>query len=300
MAGGEAQSAVPARAERLSVRGRGAVAPQYRRTLERTPIEVLWDAVSTQSGPARAWHVDDLYQHQARYLADLRLIAALAPAGAILELGSAPCHMTALLKLSGYPVTGVDLDPDRVGDLIRQLGLDIRRCDIERSALPFPEGAFACVLLCETFEHLRIDPVFVLSEINRALAPGATLLLTTPNVYSLPSLGRFLLGRSIADPLEEFGKLRRLGHMGHVREYSAREVVPMLEACGFSVQSVDYRYHANRRGWKGRLLNIAYRLAPRRFRREIVIVARRTADGPRLVPVVPAPNAVPIAHNRAG
>jgi hypothetical protein len=69
-------------------------------------------------------------------------------------------------------------------------------------------------MLCDTFEHLRIDPAFVLSEINRVLAPGAALVLTTPNVYSLPSLGRFLLGRSIADPLTEFGKLRNLGHMG--------------------------------------------------------------------------------------
>lgn len=267
--------------------------------MEPPPIEALWAAVRTQSGPARAWHVDDLYHHAPRYLADLRLVAALAPTGALLELGSAPCHMTALLKLSGHPVVGVDLHPERVGDLIAQFGLDVRRCDIERSPLPFPDGAFACVLLCETFEHLRIDPAFVLSEINRVLAPGAALLFTTPNVYSLPSLGRFLLGRSIADPLEEFGKLRRLGHMGHVREYSAREVVPMLEACGFAVQSVDYRYHANRRGWKGRLLNAAYRLAPRRFRRDIVIIARKAAQGPRLAPVVPAPDAVPFAQHRA-
>jgi SAM-dependent methyltransferase len=268
--------------------------------LEPTPIETLWAAVRAQSGPARAWHIDDLYNHQRRYLADLRLIATLAPAGAILELGSAPCHMTALLKLSGYPVVGVDVNPDRVGDLIRQLDLDVRRRDIERSALPFGDDAVACVLLCETFEHLRIDPQFVLSEINRVLAPGATLVLTTPNVYSLPSLGRFLLGRSIADPLEEFGKLRRFGHMGHVREYSAREVVRLLEASGLAVSSIDYRYHANARGWKGKLLRVAYRLAPRRFQREIVIVARKSGDGPRLAPLVPATDAAPLPHSRNG
>ena len=36
------------------------------------------------------------------------MIAALAPVGDILEVGSAPCHMTALLKLSGYAMVGVD------------------------------------------------------------------------------------------------------------------------------------------------------------------------------------------------
>jgi hypothetical protein len=98
------------------------------------------------------------------------------------------------------------------------------------------------------------------------------------------------VGRSIADPLAEFSKLRTMGHMGHVREYSAREVARFLEASGFSVQSIDYRYHANVRGWRGKLLRIAYRLAPRRLRREIVIVARKARAGPRLAPLLPAAN----------
>jgi len=256
--------------------------------LEQPPIAALWQAVSAQTGPARGWHLNDLASHERRYLADLRLVAGLAPSGAILEVGSAPCHMTALLKLAGYAPVGVDVDPDRVAGLVARLGLDVRRCDIERSPLPFDDGSFGCALLCETFEHLRIDPAFVLSEINRVLAPGAALVVTTPNVYSLPSLGRYLLGRSIADPVDEFGKLRRLGHMGHLREYSAREVARFLRASGFALASVDYRYHANVRGWKGRLLRLAYRIAPRRFRREIVIVARKAAPGPRLAPLVPA------------
>ena len=244
--------------------------------------------VGKQEGPARDWHIDDLHNHSRRYKADLQLVSALAPAGVILELGSAPCHMTALLKMHGYPVVGVDIKPERVGALIQQAGLDVVRCDIERERLPFDDAAFDCVMLCETFEHLRIDPAFVLSEIGRVMAPNAALVLTTPNVYSLPSLGRFLLGRSIADPATEFGKLRRLGHMGHVREYSAQEVVRFLQAAGLAVQSVDYRYHANGSGWRKKLLYSMYRVLPRRFRRELVIVARRVKDGPRLKPLVPA------------
>lgn len=243
-----------------------------------------------QTGPMRAWHIGNLYNHERRYCEDLRLIKALAPAGPILEVGSAPCHMTALMQLSGHATVGVDVDPDRVASLVRQFGLDMHRCDVERSALPFGDGAFACVLLCETFEHLRIDPAFVLSEINRVLAPGAPLLLTTPNVYSLPSLGRFLLGRSIADPVEEYGKLRNIGHMGHVREYSAREVARFLTASGLAVQSIDYRSDGIPRGWKRKLLYLAYRVVPRRFRREIVIVARKVTPGPRLSPLVPIAN----------
>lgn len=251
-------------------------------------MEMLWAAVHNQRGPVRGWHIDNLFHHARRYLADLAIITELAPGGSILEVGSAPCHMTALLKCTGYAVVGVDANPERVAEFSRQFDLDIRRCDIERSPLPFADGSVACALLCETFEHLRIDPAFVLSEINRVLAPGAPLLLTTPNVYSLPSLGRFLLGRSIADPWQEFGKLRSLGHMGHVREYSAGEVRRFLEACGFAIARLDYRYYpAADQGWKRRLLNLAYRVVPRRFRRDIVIVARKAGPGPRLAPLVP-------------
>jgi SAM-dependent methyltransferase len=249
---------------------------------------MLWAFVKAQTGPFRLWHLNDLLGHEQRYRADLRLIAALAPAGTILEIGSAPCHMTALLALSGYRTVGVDLDPDRVAGVVREFGLDVRKCDVERAALPFGDAEFSLVLLCETFEHLRVDPAFVLSEINRVLAPGGVLVLTTPNVYSLPSLARFLSGRSIADPLSEFGKLRNVGHMGHVREYSAREVTRFLRACGLDAESIAYRYHANAKGWRGSLLRTAYRLAPKRFRREIVIVARKARPAPRLVPLVPA------------
>ena len=256
--------------------------------LEQTPIAILWQAVNAQTGASRSWHVNDLYNHERRYLADLAMIARLAPGETVLEVGAAPCHMTALLRLHGYSVIGVDIDPDRVGDLIERFGLDVRRCDIERSPLPFPDERFACAMLCETFEHLRIDPAFVLSEINRVLKPGGVLLVTTPNVYSLPSLGRYLLGRSIADPVQEFGKLRSIGHMGHVREYSASEVARFLVAAGFGVQAIDYRYHLNRRSRRGKLLHLAYRIAPRRFRREIVVVARKVAPGPRLAPLLPA------------
>ena len=252
---------------------------------EPVPIKYLWSTVKSMSGPAVAWHINDLRNHELRYLADFELIADLAPGGMILEIGSAPCHLTSLLTLSGYSTVGVDLNPERVAEIINRLHLDVRQCDIERSELPFPDGAFTCALLCETFEHLRVDPAFVLSQINRVLALGSPLVLTTPNVYSLPSLARFLLGRSIADPSEEFGKLRSIGHMGHVREYSACELARFLKASGFAIQSIDYRYHKNKGGWKRKILRMAYLLAPRKFHREIVIVARKASAGPQLSPL---------------
>jgi len=248
-------------------------------------FEVVKTAVIAETGYARDWHVENLFTHEQRYRADLRVVNRQLADGPILELGSAPCHMTAILQLSGHEIVGVDIAPERVAGFIAAMRLDVRRCDIERLPLPFADGEFAGVLLCDTFEHLRIDPGFVLSEAGRVLRFGGFLLLTTPNVYSLPSMARYALGKSIADPLTEFGKLRRLGHMGHVREYSAREVTRFVEGCGLRVETVDYRYQANHRSRRGRLLGLAYRLVSRRFHRDIVVIARKCADGPRLDPL---------------
>ena len=94
-------------------------------------------------------------------------------------------------------------------------------------------------------------------------------------------------GRSVADPSVEFGKLRGIGHMGHVREYSAREVARFLQTCGFAIHFLGYRHHKNKGGWKRKLLRVAYLLAPRQFHREIVIVARKISRPHRLSPLVP-------------
>jgi hypothetical protein len=93
-----------------------------------------------------------------------------------------------------------------------------------------------------------------------------------------------MLGKSMADPLTEYNKLRSLGHMGHVREYSSGEVLRVLEAFGFAAQYANYR-SAHPRGRRQKILNIAYKVTPRRFLREIVIIARKASQGPALQPL---------------
>ena len=60
-----------------------------------------------------------------------------------------------------------------------------------------------------------------------------------------------------------------------------------LQASGFSPQSVSYRYHASAGAGSKRLLHGLYRVLPKRFRREIVVVARKTQAGPTLEPLIP-------------
>lgn len=229
------------------------------------------------------WHRSNLGRHRDRYVADLEALVSVAPPGAdVLEVGAAPGHFTAALARARYAVTAVDLDPHRIADFSRRFGIEIVACDIEVQPLPFADGRFSYVVCAETYEHLRRDPFFALSEINRVMVFGGLLLLTTPNLYSAQNIARFLSGRSIADPLDEFGKLRTIGHMGHVREYSNREMTRILAAHGFEVVATHFDHYYYPPTRRGRAARVAFAVLPRRCRTFQRIVARKRRPGPGL------------------
>ena len=227
----------------------------------------------------------DFVRHRNRFRNDAAMLGAIYEGGEVLELGAFPCHFTATLKALNYPVIAIDLAPERSKDMVARFGLDLRKCDIEREPLPFADGAFRYVLLNEVFEHLRIDPLFVLSEINRVLAGDGTLMLTTPNLYSIQQIVRFLRGRGFGDPLRDFEKLRDIGHMGHVREYSHREIRRFLEYANLKVASVTYRHFHFPASLRGVLARIAFTLLPARFRTFQIVLARKAGPGPGLAPL---------------
>ena len=89
------------------------------------------------------------------------------------------------------------------------------------------------MLLFELFEHLRLNPIDVLSKIYKVLIPKGKLLLSTPNLYSIYNIGRFITGKGINNGFVEFNKLNTIGHMGHIREYTVKEMIDFLSHCGF-------------------------------------------------------------------
>ena len=206
-------------------------------------------------------HSPYLSDHKNRFKSDLQIIENCYTGGEILEIGSLPCHMNYCLKKLGYPVIGLDLNPERSAGFIGYCGLNIVKCDIEKERFPFDDGRFDLILFNEVFEHLRIDPIFTLREINRVAKQGGSLMLTTPNLYSLENIASFCQGRGLAiNPYKEFEKLHTVGHMGHIREYSTREVREFLDNTGFQVINVKYRAHNKSR--KGGLVNLCYGLIP--------------------------------------
>lgn len=187
------------------------------------------------------WNLNYFQNHQHRYKNDLRIIQKYSTRGRILEIGSLPCHLTYCLKKLNYSVIGLDISPERASDFIKKADIDVRKCDIETERIPFPDNSFNLIIFNETFEHLRIDPISTLKKINRVLKPSGSMILETPNLYSLFNIIKFNLGFGINNAYDEFEKLHSIGHMGHVRVYSTSEVIKFLQNTGFIVVKVTYK-----------------------------------------------------------
>jgi SAM-dependent methyltransferase len=202
--------------------------------------------VSTDDAFLAEWADNYGRIHRYRLADDLTIVAGIAPPGtSVLEYGSSPPFLTTALREMGYRVTGLDIDPARFAPAIRDLALDVRKVNFEVERLPFEEESFDVVLFNEVFEHLRIDLIFTMTELRRVVKPRGILLLSTPNHRSVIGLWALLWHHRgchvCPDLFEEYNKLVVYGHMGHVREYTAREVGGFLEKIGWRTERIIYR-----------------------------------------------------------
>jgi SAM-dependent methyltransferase len=112
--------------------------------------------------------------------AALRLVSPLPPGRAL----DAPCgtgEVALALGRAGWDVVGLDRDPSTA----LASGVRAQAGDLER-ALPFADRSFDLVVSVEGIEHVEGQAAF-LREAARVLAPGGSLVLTTPNVLGRPS-----------------------------------------------------------------------------------------------------------------
>ncbi len=105
-----------------------------------------------------------------------------------LDLGCGLGRHSLLLARAGLAVDAYDLSPDAVRELegrARAEGLDVtvRRGDM--LTLPYPDGAFDCLLAFHVIYHCdRPGLERVMSEIRRVLAPGGELFVTLNSTAS--------------------------------------------------------------------------------------------------------------------
>ncbi len=185
--------------------------------------------------------------HMRRFIGTLqRIPPPQSSSDRLLELGSLLHLSPAIKKFCGYSEVYVadfwDSDEKMVLETIAQnegsesYTFELHNFNVERDPFPWEDNHFNVALCCELLEHLQSDPMRMLWECNRVLAPGGFLLLTTPNIVSARSLEGVLIGCA-PYLLSQYN--RRTPVDQHNREYAPYEVGVALAAAGFTVVELE-------------------------------------------------------------
>ena len=195
-------------------------------------------AVPASSGPDRAYR-------QAEMLADV--LAKVGRPATILDIGCGDGFATgvAAQRNPGHHFAGLDWS---VGSLAaaRQRGIAVLRAGLDTPSLPIRPTSVDVVVMSEVIEHL-VDTDSAIEAAHRALKPGGSLLLSTPNLAAWYNRG--LLAAGIQPVFSEVSLRSVFGRpgsqvAGHLHMFTRRALVEFLTAYGFScVKVAGARYH---------------------------------------------------------
>lgn len=104
------------------------------------------------------------------------------PPGRFLEVGCGDGNALLRLKALGWEVEGQDIDPHAGAHGLGDSAICVHRGPLEE--LRLPEGRYDAIAMNHVIEH-AVDPLALLQECRRLLAPGGQLVVVTPNTASI-------------------------------------------------------------------------------------------------------------------
>jgi SAM-dependent methyltransferase len=231
--------------------------------------------------------LEQLWQAEhVRYRQTLRRIPpAMDEHARLLDLGSSRPWVPFFVEVLGYrhltlntsyPDSGFVAEGLSVGGS-KEAEVRMSVFDIERDSFPHDDETFDVVLCLEVLEHLAVDPMAMMAEVNRVLKPGGVFVLSTPNALRHANLVNMILGEQ---------PMGYVGYNGfdtnrHNRIYTPGEVQQLLQAAGISPIEVT-TFGTKNRGLKRRIVRRAVAAAawpisgcPRDWRNDVILVSGR-------------------------
>jgi len=148
--------------------------------------------------------------------------------GRLLDVGASNGGMVRAARDRGFAAEGVEPSPETCAIAKRAHDIDLHCWDVRHLGLP--ARTFDVVTMHDVLEHL-FEPIEVLRECRRLLAPGGLLVLETPTTDSLDFLVQGI-GWADLSPLE------------HVNLFSEANAARAVRLAGFSVVDL-YCPHEN-------------------------------------------------------
>jgi SAM-dependent methyltransferase len=185
------------------------------------------------------------YTHTLNLLAEVKQRGSLADDARVIELGSAPYGMSAMLwhylfpklTLTGYGKSGTPARERQfvVADVAVTLPEIEFNTEVDR--WPFADASLDLVICCEMIEHLAFDPAHIFTEANRVLRLGGWFLVSTPNAVSFQNIVRLVAGATpgLAPHYRLPVSMASL-YARHNRELTPRALAAMYPSAGFALE----------------------------------------------------------------
>ena len=127
--------------------------------------------------------------HSSETIRELKRIVGNKKIKDYLDIGCGSCFYSNLFPEAHY--VGIDI-VDKQIERAKKKKLDVKKHDLEEP-FPFKDNSFDCIFAMDILEHIY-NTSQCLREINRVLKPDGILILQVPNISSLSSRIKVLMG----------------------------------------------------------------------------------------------------------
>ncbi len=114
--------------------------------------------------------------------------------------------------------------------------LRITNIDIQNEMLPYKKDQFDLVMFFEVLEHLPVDPMYAMVEINRVTKMGGLVIISTPNITSYTALKKEFEGYA---PYLFSRFISSRSNNRHNHEWSPIELKLFMKDAGFEIVNFE-------------------------------------------------------------